>query len=244
MKIAVLADIHGNLTALDPVLADCALHSVDQLVILGDHFSGPLLPFETAERLISLAPTAIAGNHERQLLTQSFHEMGESDRFTCRALAPHHFDWMTRLPATLRLESDILLVHGTPTSDTAYFLETVSASGLRPATQAEIVARAEGTDARLILCGHTHIQRKVAFGKGRRVLNPGSVGLPAYEDDEPFPHQVSNASPHARYALLDNANGKWAASPHTVAYDWEQAAQTAERNGRPDWAKALRTGRL
>ncbi|NVN43960.1 metallophosphoesterase family protein [Asaia siamensis] len=244
MKIAVLADIHGNLTALDAVLADCALHGVDRLAILGDHFSGPLLPFETAERLISLTPTAIAGNHERQLLTQSFHEMGESDRFTCRALAPHHFDWMTRLPATLQLENHILLVHGTPTSDTAYFLETVSAEGLRPATQKEIVARADGTDARIILCGHTHIQRKVAFGGGRLALNPGSVGLPAYEDDEPFPHQISNASPHARYALLNGVDGDWAASFHTVAYDWEQAAQIAERNGRPDWARALRTGRL
>ncbi|GBR21528.1 metallophosphoesterase family protein [Asaia spathodeae] len=244
MKIAVLADIHGNLTALDAVLADCALQGVDQLVILGDHFSGPLLPFETAERLISIAPTAIAGNHERQLLTQSFHEMGGSDRFTCQALAPHHFDWMARLPATLQLENDILLVHGTPTSDTAYFLETASTEGLRPATQAEIVARTEGTDARLILCGHTHIQREVAFGEGRLALNPGSVGLPAYEDNEPFPHQISNASPHARYALLNGANGNWTASFHAVAYDWEQAAQIAERNGRPDWARALRTGRL
>ncbi|GBQ85620.1 metallophosphoesterase family protein [Asaia krungthepensis] len=244
MEIAVLADIHGNLAALDAVLADCALHGVDQLVVLGDHFSGPLLPFETAERLISLAPTAIAGNHERQLLTQSLHEMGETDRFTCQALAPHHFDWMTGLPATLRLENDILLVHGTPTSDTAYFLETVSAEGLHPATQVEIVARAEGTDARIILCGHTHIQRKVAFGDGRLAINPGSVGLPAYEDTEPFPHQISNTSPHARYALLNDANGDWAASFHTVAYDWEQAAQIAERNGRPEWARALRTGRL
>ena len=244
MKIAVLADIHGNLAALDAVLADCALHGIDHLVVLGDHFSGPLLPFETAERLISLAPTAIAGNHERQLLTHSFHEMGETDRFTCQALAPHHFDWITRPPATLRLESNILLVHGTPTSDTAYFLETVSADGLRPATQAEIVARAEGTDARLILCGHTHIQREVAFGKGRLVLNPPSAGLPGYEDNEPFPQQISNVSPHARYALLHGANGNWAASFHIIAYDWEQAAQTAERNGRPDWAKALRTGRL
>lgn len=169
--------------------------------------------------------------------------MGASDCFTCRALASHHFDWMTRLPATLRLESDILLIHGTPISDTAYFLETVSAGGLRPATQLKIIARAAGTDARLILCDHTHIQREVASGKGRLVLNPGSVGLPGYEDNEPFPHQISNASPHARYALLHGANGNWAANFHTVAYDWEEAAQTAERNGRPDWAKALRTER-
>ncbi|MDL2171673.1 MULTISPECIES: metallophosphoesterase family protein [Asaia] len=131
-----------------------------------------------------------------------------------------------------------------PTCDTAYFLETVSARSLRPATQAEIVARAEDTDARLILCDHIHIQREVAFGKGRLVLNPGSVGLPGYENNEPFPQQISNASPHARYALLDDANGNWAASFHIVACDWEQAAQTAERNDRPDWAKALRTGRL
>ncbi|WP_205835982.1 hypothetical protein [Asaia bogorensis] len=77
---------------------------------------------------------------------------------------------MTRLPTTLRLGSDILLVHGTATSDPAYFLETVAVGSLRPATRAEIVAR-------LIQCDHTHIQRMVAFGKGRLVLNPGSVGL-------------------------------------------------------------------
>ncbi len=79
---------------------------------------------------------------------------------------------------------------------------------------------------------------------GALVVNPGSVGYPAYADDVPFPHVMEAGSPHARYAIVDDATGSWQVDPRAVAYDWETAARTAEANGRPEVARALRTGRV
>ena len=69
MKVAAISDIHGNLPALDAVLADIATQSVDVIVNLGDILSGPLWGAATADRLMPLELPTIAGNHERQLLT-------------------------------------------------------------------------------------------------------------------------------------------------------------------------------
>ena len=95
--------------------------------------------------------------------------------------------------------------------------------------------------ASLILCGHTHQPRIRQLDDGRLVVNPGSVGLPAYDDNHPHFHLVETDSPHARYALLERQNGRWNVELRNVAYDWESAAAQADRNGRPDWADALRT---
>ncbi|WP_253201235.1 metallophosphoesterase family protein [Sphingomonas quercus] len=143
-----------------------------------------------------------------------------------------------------RLSDDVLLVHGTPDSELEYFLETVTEDGLREATREEAEQRAGSANAAVILCGHTHVQRVMTLDDGRMIVNPGSVGLPAYEDDRPYPHLVESGSPHARYAVLSKEMGRWAAELLSVEYDWEQAARDAEVNGRLDWSRASRTGRV
>ena len=95
----------------------------------------------------------------------------------------------------------------------------------------------------LLLCGHNHLQRSMRLPAGGLVVNPGSVGWPAYQDDEPYPHVMEAGSPHARYALVDDASGTWEVEMRSVVYDWEAAARIAEGNARPDVARALRTGR-
>jgi predicted phosphodiesterase len=244
MKIAAISDIHGNIAALDAVLADIASRGVDRIVNLGDHCSGGLFPAETADRLMALDVPTIRGNHERQLLELAPERMGLSDRHAAACLRPDQRAWMAALPPTLRLSADILLVHGTPASDVEYFLETVTPDGLRRATRGEIAQRAGDVDAAVILCGHTHLARAVRLDDGRLIVNPGSVGLPAYDDDRPYPHVVESGSPHARYAIVSHDDGGWSAEMHAVAYDWEKAARDAEVNDRPDWARALRTGRV
>jgi putative phosphoesterase len=244
MKIAVLSDIHGNLAALEAVLKDAAARGADEVVNLGDIFSGSLHPRETANRLIPLGLPTIRGNHERQVLTVSTDRMGPSDRHAAGALDASQLEWMKALPETLRLTGDVLMVHGTPESDLAYFLETVTETGLRAATPEEVEQRARGADCAVILCGHTHIPRAARLGDGRLIVNPGSVGLPAYEDDRPFPHAVENGSPHARYAIVERRTQGWSAELIALEYDWERAALDALANGRPDWATALRTGRV
>lgn len=244
MKIAALSDIHGNVAALDAVLADVNKRKVDYIVNLGDICSGELFPCETVDRLVPLSFPTIRGNHERQILSQTPERMGLSDRHAASMLRKDQLAWLARLPATLWLSGEVLLVHGSPRDDLEYFLETVTPEGLRAANMAEIEERAAGIDAAVILCGHTHIQRSITMKDGRLACNPGSVGLPAYRDDHPYPHVVESGSPHARYAILSKDDGKWTADLRVVAYDWSQAASDAEANGRTDWSRALRTGRV
>lgn len=245
MRIAAISDIHGNLAALDAVLDDVARRGVDLIVNLGDIISGPLDPAGTADRLIALDLPTIRGNHERQLLTLARHEMGASDACTAPRLTPAHWRWLEDLPARLHIEHDILLCHGTPTSDIDYHLDHVTPDGARAATADEIEARCGEASAALILCGHTHMPRHHRRASAGLVLNPGSVGLPAYRDDRPWPHLMESGSPQARYAIAERGrDGRWAAEPIAVDYDHETAARSAEARGRPDWAIALRTGRM
>ena len=244
MKIAAISDIHGNLAALDAVLADIAQRGVDVIVNLGDIVSGHLQPRETAARLMALALPTIRGNHERQLLGDPA-RMGVSDAYARAQLLPQQLAWIAALPSTLRLRHDVLLVHGTPASDLVYFLDTVTPQGSRAATLDEVSARIGDTDAALVLCGHTHMPRAVQLPDGRLVVNPGSVGLQAYDDDHLYPHVMENGTPHARYAIVESdAHGVWRAQFHQVDYDWETAAKLALAHGRPDWVTPLRSGRV
>lgn len=254
-RFAAVSDIHGNLPALEAVLADIAAQGVEAVIDLGDIVSGPLWPAATAERLMALALPTIAGNHERQLTTLPRQRMSAADAHALAELQPHQCDWLAALPPALALGDEVFCCHGTPDSDLAYFLETViggfagigrGANGVRAATSAEAAQRAgavlQGVAHALILCGHTHVPRVRRLDDGRLVVNPGSVGLPAYDDDHPSPHVVENGVPYARYAVLERGAAGWSVALHAVAYDWESAARRAERAHRPDWAHALRTG--
>ncbi|MGU7775967.1 metallophosphoesterase family protein [Burkholderia sp. MR1-5-21] len=242
MKIAALSDIHGNLAALDAVLDDIRRRGADVIVNLGDILSGALYPRETADRLMPLGLPTIKGNHERQVLAGNRESMRLSDRLAHDTLRDDQLAWIASLPAQLMLD-DVLLVHGTPDSDVDYFLETVTASGCRAATPDEVARRAGDASASLILCGHTHVPRAITLADGRTIVNPGSVGLQAYEDDLPFPHKIETGSPHARYAMASRTASGWAVEFHAVEYDWDAAAAAAESIGRHEWSVALRTGR-
>ena len=252
MCIAAISDIHGNLPALEAVLVDIARCGADVTVNLGDIVSGPLWPRETAARLMALDLPTIRGNHERQLLTQPRAQMGAADAHADALLTPTQRDWLRSLPLAVWLGPDVFCCHGTPTSDLDYWLETVvpgfergASPGIRMATideaRARLGARREPA-ASLRLCGHTHVPRAIDLGADGLVLNPGSVGLQAYDDARPHLHVVENGSPHARWALARRASAGWSVELHAVAYDWETAARQAEANRRPDWADALRSG--
>lgn len=255
MRIAAISDIHGNLPALDAVLADIAASAVDVTVNLGDILSGPLWIEETAARLIALDVPTIRGNHERQVLTLPPERMGASDRFAAERLSPATRDWLQALPETRALAPEVFCCHGTPADDLQYLLETTEpgfvrggATGIRAATAAEAGARlgdvVHGVPQALVLCGHSHVPRALALPDGRLVVNPGSVGLQAYDDAHGHAHVVENGTPHARYALLSRRSAGWQVELRAVPYDHEAAARRAEAGGRPDWADALRTGRV
>src|SRR5262249_50715358 len=146
--------------------------------------SGPLEPAETANRLMALDLPTIRGNHERQLLDFENAPGGATDQFAYENTTAAHRDWLRSLPASLDIDG-VLACHGTPASDVVFFLEEVDASGIHLASRADIEARAAGVARSLIVCGHSHIPRAIGISGGRLVVNPGSVGLPAYTGEHP-----------------------------------------------------------
>jgi diadenosine tetraphosphatase ApaH/serine/threonine PP2A family protein phosphatase len=145
------------------------------------------------------------------------------------------------LPLVVR-DEDWFACHGTPTSDTEYLLEKVIAEKTVLASGDEIAGRLGAVDASLILCGHSHIPRAVRLADGRTVVNPGSVGLPAYRDDQPTAHAVETGNPAARYAMVARRGDEWRVEFVCVPYDWRAAAAAARNAGWPAWARNLETG--
>lgn len=245
MRIAVVADVHGNLDALEAVVADIKDAAPDLVLNLGDCLSGPLEPAKTADLLIDLDWTTIRGNHDRELVETPAERMGRSDRGTSDRIDERHRAWLAALPPTLAVPPDLFLCHGTPASDMAYLTERVTEDGsVLPARENDLFAAAGGAPGRVILCGHTHIARLFRLRDGRIVANPGSVGLPGYDWDVPRPHVVEAGSPHARYLVMDRRGRDWRFSFRAVDYDWDRAAALAASNGRADWSDALATGRV
>src|SRR5690606_14354102 len=102
-RIAVLSDIHGNLPALEAVVADAERRGCASFANLGDILSGPLWPRETAEYLMARDWPTIAGNHERQVLTDPDDLAGVSDLFVRRHCTPEQLAWLAALPETMEL---------------------------------------------------------------------------------------------------------------------------------------------
>jgi predicted phosphodiesterase len=246
MRIAVLADIHGNLPALEAVLADIAGRGVEQIVTLGDHLSGPLLPAETAAFLMAQPWVQIGGNHERQLLAFDPATGGLSDGYAHRCLGQEHFAWLRSLPPVARLGDEVFLCHGSPRSDRELLLEAVALGRTQPATTVDLADRLAGETSPVVLCGHSHLPGSRRTARDQLLANPGSVGLPAYGDTDPKAghYVIENDSPDAHYALLERHATGWAETLVSVAYDFEPMARLAEHNHRPEWACALRTGRV
>ena len=244
MRIAVVSDIHGNLPALQAVVRDFQRRGVDAVFNLGDSLSGPLLPLQTAQFLMAQGWLHLAGNHERQVLTQVPGQWSAADAYAHAQLGEREFAWMASLVPSLAYDEQIFLCHATPASDLEYFLETVEPEGVRIASSQEVQLRLAGVAAGLVLCGHTHRPRVLRSAAGQLLVNPGSVGLPAFDDERPYPHLIENGSPDARYAIVERIDGAWLASLIAVPYGHEAMVRLALRNGQPDWAHALRTGTM
>lgn len=240
-SLAVIADVHGNRWALEAVLQDIDRKGAQRIVNLGDHLTGPLDPAGTADLLIERGMLSICGNDDRVLFSPA-DELSATQRYTREQLSPAALSWLHALPDTTVLEDDVFLCHG-DLFDAPYLLEHIEVSGVTLRSTAAIQASAAAIAQPVILSGHSHVPRTVALPQGKLLVNPGSVGLPAYTMEAPFPYAMESGSPHARYALLRKASGSWQVEHVQVPYDWEHAARVARENQRPDWAEWLSTGR-
>jgi len=193
VSVAVLCDIHGNLPALEAVLAEVASAGVDRIVMGGDVVPGPM-PRECLDRLLTtdVPVQFVRGNCERSVLAQmaalqgapvtywgttSGNPLPEKDqqimRWTALQLGPDDERLFASWPRTLTLEIDglgkVLVCHATPRSETEVFTRLTPEERLRPLF--------ETLDAALVVCGHTHMPFDRQVGR-TRVINPGSVGMP------------------------------------------------------------------
>ena len=150
--------------------------------------------------------------------------------------------WLQSQAPTCQYSNDVYLCHGTPACDLEYFLETVDAQGIRPATLSEVTVRIGSTQSSLMACGHSHVPRIVRTPNGQTLVNPGSVGLPAYRDTRPFVHAIEAGSPDARYAIAERSTNGWDVELIAIAYNHCAMEQLALQRNRPEWAYALRTG--
>jgi len=245
MKIAVLSDIHSNQFALDAVINNIKSQGVDLSVNLGDILYGPIAPRATYELLMQHDFVTICGNQDRQIYeaTKADITANPTMQFILDDLGSEPLEWMRSLPFDKQLNDEIYLCHGTPTHDLTYLLEDISKGYAQLRSDQEISTLLAGNNSELICCGHTHQPRTVALASGQTIINPGSVGLQAYTDDEPVLHSMENFSPHARYAIIEKINGLWNVEHINVAYDIEAAVNESRKRQRLDWVHCLTTGR-
>jgi putative phosphoesterase len=217
MRVASLSDVHGNLPALEAVLADVDAAEVDLVVFGGDHAAGPL-PRETLERIRALGDRArlIRGNADRELVQARAGERREDAPpvidWVAAQLTSEQVEFLAALPEQLVLEIDglgaVRFCHGSPRTDMEILTAQTPDGRLR-----EAVANVAED---VVVCGHTHMQFDRS-ANGTRVMNPGSVGLP-YE-----------GTPGAYWAVL---------GPDVTfirsEYDVEEAATRIRQSGYPD----------
>lgn len=246
MKMAVISDIHANVFALKAVLDDLKRRGVDGIINLGDIFYGPVAPKATYDLLMEHKITTIGGNQDRQIYESTADEIAANPTmaYVLEELGDEPLEWLRLLPEELQVDDDIFLCHGGPGDDCTYLLEDISSGAPVVRTDEAIEQLLMGQRSSLILCGHTHIPRCVALYSGQLIVNPGSVGLPAYSDMLPVSHSMENYSPHASYAVVEKTGEGWLVNHVSVPYDVESALHQCFLLGRNDWAVCLKSGRV
>lgn len=243
MKIAVLSDIHGNSWALSKVLKDIERRKPDLIINLGDSLYGPLNPRETFKLIKSYPIRSISGNEDR-LITENFdkdHPPGTLG-FVIRELNEEAHDWLLSLSKTTILDCRIYMCHGTPESDSTYLMERIDDDSLTIKEPGRIDELLQGIKQNIVFCGHSHIHRLVQT-PNHTIINPGSIGCPAFDDHFPVYHKVENFTNHAQYCIADLSDYDFMVEQVSIPYDFNKAVNCAAKNNRPDWAKWLKTGR-
>jgi putative phosphoesterase len=192
-RIAVIADVHGNLPALDAVLADVAREGFGVLISAGDQVSGPM-PAECLERLrgLDLPVEWVRGNADRHACSppDDAHPM---DVFAHERLSDEQRAFVASWEPTVSV-GDVLVCHGTPASD-----EEVVTVLTMPDRLTRVL---EGVTGRLVVGGHVHHQ----FTQSLRYVtwvNAGSVGMPYEGRPGAFWLEIDDGRPILRRSDYD-----------------------------------------
>jgi predicted phosphodiesterase len=224
MRIAILADIHGNLAALEAALARVELLNVDHVVVAGDIVVGAPDSLACWERVKALGCPVLRGNHERYVFdlgTERAKPEWSSRQFGPVQWAAAQLGEVNRrelaaLPGTLKIEGaeDVLFVHGSARNDTDLIFPYTS--------DAEIAPMFAGNAEKWIVRGHNHYAGVRLWGE-RRIVTTGSVGLPL------------DGTVKAQFAVMERRGGSgsadWSAEHHAVAYDVAATLRRARESG-------------
>ncbi|WP_442951188.1 metallophosphoesterase family protein [Paenibacillus sp. 481] len=240
-SIAVISDIHSNSYALEAVLRHIDARGIKTIVNLGDSLFGPINPLQTAQLLIDRSDMIhIMGNCDRYLLQDQMESA--TFQYVKSLLTPQIEHWLRSFKKTYIFE-DILFCHGTPFADDVYLLEEVTPFGVIEKSSSALTSELAPITQSLIFCGHTHLQKSVWLPDGKWIVNPGSVGLPAYYEDIPYPHAMESMTPHAKYLTVSRHEHSWRIEHISLPYDYEQAAHIAAQHGRHDYSHAIQHGK-
>ena len=211
MRIALISDIHANLTALDVVLAD--MPPVDRIVCCGDLVEYYDQPNEVCARLRERGIPSIRGNHDAYaigaLTPKEEHRAAFRTDWTRETLDATHLAWLQSLDTGMCIDADgrrLRIRHASPWDEETY---------LYPDSH-ERFARIELAPGEILAVGHTHRPLHVAIGEGW-LVNPGSVGQPRDWD------------PRASYAIVDMETG--AVEHRRTTYDVAAVQRRLEAQG-------------
>jgi predicted phosphodiesterase len=229
LLVALISDLHGNLPALEAVLAHLDDEPVDELVCLGDVAVGPY-PAETIARVRSLRCHVVQGNWDDWLahdIPELSGEQGgilaEQGRWWADRLSADDKAYLDALPGTLEVPFDggpLYCFHGSPRSHTDAITPETSDNEL----ESLLGERHEA----LLSGGHTHIQFARPYGS-TIFVNPGSVGLPF----ERWPPTEARVLPWAEYAVLESRDGEVAVDLRRVDYDVQALLEATLASGVP-----------
>jgi predicted phosphodiesterase len=233
LRIALLADIHGNLVALETVLREIAQETVDRIICLGDVAALGPQPHEVIDRLRSLQCPVILGNTDAWLLAPPGAKTAEST--TLRAITSWCVEQMTpedrgylrtfspRLELPLDESRTLLCYHGSPRS-----YDDVIAAITPDAVVKEMLA---GFSAAVMVGGHTHIQMIRRY-EDAHLVNVGSIGLPGVNAGSPeLPY---NRHVHwAEYGMLSIESERLSIDLRRAPLDMAAVLQAARRSEMP-----------
>lgn len=210
MRIAVLADIHGNLPALERVLADVAEQGADAIVVLGDLADRGPFPVETIGAVRAAAHVVLCGNTDERLLRYDQRDVPESwycaaqfesTRWTYEQLSRQDLTFLGSLP-----EQRVLVLGGLPPVRFVHGSPRSASEPVYPDRDLRAADALRQIDEDILAVAHTHISWLARRGS-KLAFNPGSVG-------QPF-----NGDPRAQYALLTGRNGGWQVEHRALDYD-------------------------
>lgn len=229
MKIAILSDIHGNMTALNSVLEDIKKNQCDKIFFLGDYALAGPEPVVTVDCCMNLFKEnnieMIQGNTDKMIAEYSddLYEtlknvgapiMANALKDDVKILNNSQKDFLKNLPATKLLEEGnikILLVHGSPRRNNEDILPTTPLN--------DVEEMVKDCDADIILCGHTHIPCGFQTTSRKTVVNVGSVGRPFTEE------------PKSCYLIIEINNGEFSLEHKFVKYDNKKASEMLSQRG-------------